>query len=461
MSSSSHDQQQVSFKRLPNSLLMDTVNAGRAKVRCLYLKVARSYVRSWWLRRALPPGDLVAIDSLERANRTLLIERATNYGPIFKGLMEDSLAICVVGHELGRRLLKEHAASLQPVAIQIESMVPKGFMRQMDGECHRHYRRVLVQGVNTIDFQALAPSLNAIVSEGLAAYITQSDRQAGRDRWNDTLSSISTDMLIHAVFGLQPGTASFKELKAGYLRLGPHGVVWSIADRQVKAFGDLYRQLSSLMAGDEAVHPASLLAGIGNHDRNDETVLGNLIYMVELGRYDLRGLLRWISKYAAAHVAWIDRIADETASQDQGARTVAEAFVLETLRMDQSERLMRNVQKDFVFEGYLIPRGALLRVCMWEAHKDPEAFPRPFEFDPARHLGQASAGERFSPFGLDHHHCPFAGLSVQLAAAFLRVLAKTYTTTSRGGEPAVRGPYHWEPAPGFTVQITPRSGPAE
>ena len=81
-----------------------------------------------------------------------------------------------------------------------------------------------------------------------------------------------------------------------------------------------------------------------------------------------------------------------------GARhAAAEAFTLETLRMDQSERLMRNVGRDIRFEGWLIPAGSLVRVCMWEAHKDPDAFPRPFVFDPSRFLNDVSAGERFSP----------------------------------------------------------------
>ena len=336
-------------------------------------------------------------------------------------------------------------------------------MRQMEGETHRHYRRALMQGVNAIDFHALAPGINTIVSTGLASYAFAAPTDSGRGSWSDTLSSISSELLIHVVFGLQPATEAFNELKAGYLRLGPHGVAWTITDRQVEAFGKLYAQLTNLLSGHGEIHPASVAAGIGNPEQIDRTLLGNLIYMVELGRYDLRGLLRWVSKYAGAHGEWMDRIAGSNGDTD--ARTVAEAFVLETLRMDQSERLMRHVKEDLEFEGFLIPRGALVRVCMWEAHKDPGAFPRPFEFDPARHLGQTpagqnSGGERFSPFGLDHHHCPFAGLTVQLAAAFLRVLATHYRIVARGGDPAVRGPYHWEPAPGFTVQLSPRGGHA-
>ena len=173
--------------------------------------------------------------------------------------------------------------------------------------------------------------------------------------------------------------------------------------------------------------------------------------MVEMGRYDLRGLLRWISKYAAENPAWLERIA---ADADGSA---AEAFVLETLRMDQSERLMRRVRRDIVFDGFLIPKGSMLRVCMWEAHKSEHAFARPFEFDPSRFCANAPNSDQFSPFGLDHHQCPFASTSILLARQFLQVLARECRLRPVGGGAAVRGAYHWEPAPDFALQLQRRT----
>lgn len=425
-----------------------------------YLALAQALARSWWSRHPLPPGDLVALDRLERANRRLLIERTADHGPIFKGLMENRLAVCVVGHGIGRRLLKEHSASLRPVAIQLEPLVPKGFMRQMDDESHHRYRRALVHGVNAVDFETLMPLVERIVSEALLDYTERGLNEGRPHAWADTLSVIASGMLVNVFFGARPGTATFDGLMAGYRTLGPHGVVWHLTARQAEAFDDLHRQLAGLLRHDSGPPAGALLAAMAGQGPLDATMLGNLIYMVELGRYDLRGLLRWISKYAGEHGTWLDRIASEAVAPVRGSRSAAEAFVLETLRMDQSERLMRNVLRDIVFEGYLIPKGAMLRVCMWEAHKDGDAFPQPFEFDPSRFLGDAAAGERFSPFGLDHHLCPLASMSVQLATAFLRVLARRYTVSTCEGDRAVRGPYHWSPAPGFAATLTAREGRA-
>ena len=434
-----------------------------------WLAVARAWGGVLRSRTRLPPGELVDIGEHERAHRRLLIDLAARHGPIFKGLMERKIVVCVVGHSLGRRLLKEHAASLSAVSIALESLFAHGFMRKMEGETHRRYRRALVQGLYGLDPKGCAARFEAIAARALSGHAAQSQAahaaqalaaHAGPDRadatapvWADTLAHIAASALITFFFGPRPDSAAHERLLAAYRRLGPHGVVWRITGREAEAYRALVAEVLAL--GPEA---GGVLGQLRTQEHFDETLLGNLIYMVELGRYDLRGLMRWISRYAADHPAWLERIALERLAlrPSDGGATAAEAFVQETLRMDQSERLMREVRRDIVFDGWLIPRGSLVRVCLWEAHKDPQVFQQPFDFDPGRFLGGASQGDRFSPFGLDHHHCPLAAVSVQIAVAFLRALARDYALHARGADPAVRGPYHWEPSPRFEVSLTHR-----
>jgi cytochrome P450 len=420
-----------------------------------WLAVARAYARALWLRRRLPPGKLVDIGELERGHRLLLIDSARQYGPVFKGLMDRRLVVCVVGHALGRRLLKEHASSLRAVSIRLESLFPHGFMRGMEGEVHRGHRKNLVRGISALNLESFTPRFEAIAAAALAAYADNAQRDFSSHAWADTLGYIANSALIVLFFGAEPGSTAHQRLLAAYHQLGPHGVVWNPTERQIVAYRALSAEVTALGADAGGLF-GQLLA----QSSVDATMLGNLIYMVELGRYDLRGLLRWISRYAADDPAWLERIVTETegAAPATNGTMATEAFVLEALRMDQSERLMRDVQRDIVFDDWLIPQGSLVRVCMWEAHKDVRNFPRPFQFDPARFLDRATAGDNFSPFGLDHHHCPLAGPVVQIAMAFLRVLAQQYTVRGRGAEPAVRGPYHWEPSPRFELTLERRAG---
>jgi cytochrome P450 len=124
------------------------------------------------------------------------------------------------------------------------------------------------------------------------------------------------------------------------------------------------------------------------------------------------------------------------------------------LRMNQSERLMRHVEQDISFDGVFIPRGWRVRVCLWEAHKDPTAFADPFVFDADRFLPMGPSPDEYSPFGLDRHQCPFASLSLDLASRFVACLARDFEITPENIGPPVRGGYHWEPAIGFGVRLT-------
>ncbi|HLX28077.1 MAG TPA: cytochrome P450 [Casimicrobiaceae bacterium] len=414
-------------------------------------EVAQSYGRALLAGRRLPPGDLVDILELERRTRAALLDIAAEHGPVFKGIMHRRMVVCVVGHALGRRVLIEHAKSLRPLTIEIESLVPKGFMRGMAGETHRNYRRALVQAISALDPRALDEDFEAIAGRILARYAASTPGGGSPDAWLIALNEIAASCLIVLFYGARPETDAHARLVAAYQALGPHGVVWNITERQASAFRALSGEIDTL--GQKA---GGILKTLSTMGMADATMLGNLIYMVEIGRYDLRGLLRWISRYAADAPAWLEQIAFETNTSRGAGDRAAQAFVLETLRMNQSERVMRDVRKNFIFEGWLIPKGGLLRVCMWETHKDADTFPRPFVFDPARFFESAPAAEHFSPFGLDHHHCPLAELSVRICSAFLRALSTGYDVAGHYPEPAMRGPYHFEPSSKFFVGLDAR-----
>ncbi len=83
-------------------------------------------------------------------------------------------------------------------------------------------------------------------------------------------------------------------------------------------------------------------------------MLGNLIYQAEMGRSDMKNFFRWLTRHATDDPTTLDRIRAEEAAGD-GARPLAEAFVQETLRTDQSRAgAIRIAKRDIVFDGFLI-----------------------------------------------------------------------------------------------------------
>jgi cytochrome P450 len=131
--------------------------------------------------------------------------------------------------------------------------------------------------------------------------------------------------------------------------------------------------------------------------------------------------------------------------------------VLETIRTDQIDRQMRRVLRDFTFSGWLFPKHAVVRISLWEAHHDERKFANPMQFDPSRFGTDTPATmDRFAPFGVGSHTCPFANFCITLGTIFLGAVARDFTPQLIGDGPQVIGRHHWEPPPGFSVAFVPR-----
>ena len=413
-----------------------------------------AWLRQLLSRYRLPPGKWVELDTVERANRRFLLEHAAEVGSMFKASAGNACWICIVGIPRSRRLLKEHGKYLQPTTLQLKSVFPKGFLRQMQAAEHQRYRKSLVHAIQSADIvnaRAMA-TWAQIANAGLGHYVvTQQDAPDSPEPFIRTLDTIATGMLLHAFFGVVPDSEDYGELMRHYRRLGPFGLVWNVGEEQRLAFSDIRSYLLAMAARQQP--PGGILGRLCQGNELDDTMLGNVIYMVEMGRYDLYSLFRWLSKYAATYPDLMQRIAFEAQQDTVSSPSLLNAFVQETLRMDQSERLIRIAKRDLVFDGYLIPRYATVRLCLWEAHKAPDTFPDPFNFNPERFINQDFAPDQYAPFGLDHHRCPFSDSVVEMSKAFTSVLAVNYSVSPVADGLPVRGAYHWEPASRFSVKL--------
>jgi cytochrome P450 len=341
----------------------------------------------------------------------------------------------------------------------LEPLVPKGALRRMEGEDHQRYRRALISGIHAEElFGQLDPFQDMVLSELEEFEASQDDVADPALSYSGALTAIATASLVKIFFGASAGTPLYDSLIRGYRKLGPHGLVWNLGRQQEIAFieiRDAIRRVIDFGDGSGSEPFANSIAGkLAADNILDDTLLGNLIYMVEMGRYDQAGLLRWLTKYAATYPEFLKRLASEAAAEADEDASFARAFVLETLRTDKSERLTRIAQRDLIFDDYLIPRHTYVRLCLWESHHSKESFERPFDFNPDRFLGSTVGGDRYAPFGLDHHHCPLGEIAIRLAIVFLRTLAANFRVAGLSDGLPIRGAYHWEPAVDFGVRLS-------
>jgi cytochrome P450 len=246
--------------------------------------------------------------------------------------------------------------------------------------------------------------------------------------------------------------------------MGPRGFEYPFGEEQHAGYATLraltWQAVTEAKTGTSWNDAESVLGRLlaGDASAVDETVVGNLIYMVEMGRYDVRSLMRWILKYlsdAPDVVTGLQRAL--AAPVSDAACPFAESIVLETLRLDQAEALNRAVTADVDFDGYRIPKDSALRVLIRESHQDAATFSEPEQFRPCRFSGKSYPTQTYAPFGVGKHRCIASGLVVRLSQLFVEELASGYDWTVTGDGRRVRGRHHWEPAPGFEIALRSRS----
>lgn len=423
--------------------------------------LARDLLAGLGRGKPLPPGTLGLLSIVRFRSDRFLLNRARAYGGVFKVLWSRKLTTCVVGFERGRRLLALHGAALMPRALEIDALVPKGFLRRMRGADHRRYRAAFLEAMSADLLSGHEPELKGIIRTELST-LARVTEPACPEQLSATLDRIAIRLLVAVGVGQRPGDPGFETLESQFA--GLKAWVYPRTAKQDAAYNALRTSVSALATdnpGDVTSIRDSVLRRLSTTAVGptvDDTALGNLIYMIDAGRYDVRSLFRWVVKYLSDHP---DVVADlrRPAPAGGSAPALAEACVLETLRLDQAEALSRDVTEEIEFDGYRIPEGSAVRILLRESHRDPAVFPDPDEYRPCRFMNRRFGPDAYSPFGIGEHRCIAAPFVIRLSTWLVEELTNHFEWTIAGDGPRHYGRYHWEPSPAFAIALRPRGEP--
>lgn len=428
--------------------------------------VAASLLLLWRMRpdfgrsHGLPPGALHPVPVSPVTDRDFVTRRIAKHGPVSKARMPTVARPVVLVHGLSRgsAVLREHDDSLKWIGMSFDSLIPARFIRSMSPDDHRHYGRILRAAFADSVVEDCRPEFADIARaelDGLGA------RARDGEDVRPALRRYALTSLSRLFFGVQPGSDERIRIGRLYDDPGPLELFhWGIDLRTLgraldEARGMLTDRAASIAAAEargEHVPPSFLAALLRERPDalEDSTLAFNLAALLGTGYRDLAGLLHWIVKMLGDNAEWIDRVRADTAGD------LATRVVLETLRFEQSEYVLRKVTDDIEIDGFVVPAGWYIRICVRESHRDPAVFADPELFFPDRFLGSRHTRDQYSPLGLPIRPCTGAETVVAVADAFVRELARAWRWEIVRDGPAEFDGFHWRPSRRLRIAMTPR-----
>jgi cytochrome P450 len=374
------------------------------------------------IRRIVAPAD---------ADPGYLARRFRADGPVFRYRERGRRVVAIVGIERSGALLEKANGVLEARPLPFSKLIPRGHLRYMSDHDHEMYRRALAPVLSVETCQANEDVVRRHWAKALAA----SSRP--HDRTGMTLGDATHRLLAFLAVGEDAGPAF-----AGLLRLLPVGRRPIVRRRfHTRTLGAAVRLLEAAPL-DAPTFWSRARAG---NDRllDDPTFTRNFVYSLRLGAIDLAGLLHWILDELARNPDWAARC---------GERNVAAAVVRETLRLHRTEFLYRRARRRLRTPEVEVPRGAFLRICIAESHRDPTRFPDADSFDPSRFLSESQPARDFQPFGPASSRCLGSGLTLFLARLFVEE-ASRWNITVAADRPPVHDGFHWQP--GSAISLSP------
>jgi cytochrome P450 len=426
----------------------------------------------WWRARpsygrarGLPPGTLALaplgpwIDDLDYA------KRGHRYGPVFKMSRFLEPIVCIVGLPLARDLLRKHDDDLIVPPLPFTRLIPRGFLRYMQPRDHRPYAALFRDAFASGVIDDRAPAIAQIIRRNLdrfAADTASRDDVAPRPYLTRMMFTVFVDLF----FGIDQDSEDFAILESAY-GLIRSGQSWHVSARTrqnavLEIEEVLRRQIARYSAPDASTRlPNCFLAeAMRSHpgEELDQTAIRNLTFILLTSSGDVTGLLHWVLKMLSDHPQWVHRLQAELGNSDdaRSAGGIAERTVRETLRLEQSEYLMRRTKRTIRWNGFVLPRGWLVRVCVRESHRSAEIFDRPDAFDPDRFLRHRIGPAELSPFGMTHVSCLGEHLTLTVARTFISELAGAFDLTTIADGPREYLGFHWRPSSQLRVRLTAR-----
>lgn len=411
----------------------------------------------------LPPGSLSPLPLGPSKDPNFFARQAERYGDIFKSSQFGRPMVCIVGLERSNHFLLENDEWLHPPPLPFSRFIEGGYLRYLPETTHLQYRQLFSSVFAPEVMRRAEARLAAAFRKGLGA-MAQACNETGPpdgERVRPHVMNMMFAAWAELFYGIDDRHPDFDRLKTLSRVIDIRKARWARHQRVGAALDEieaiLRRQVDRF--DDDAAYFLAVLVREHPEALGDRTVLGNLIYIMQVSWGDVSGLLLWVFKMLDDHPEWRERLASDLRdSHEEDAKDLATRIVQETLRFQQSEYRYRRTDRDLELEGFRIPKGWFIRICVRESHQNPEIFPQPARFDPDRFAGRTFTRAEYAPFGVFRLACIGEQITKTAARIFATELVSGFDWKSVDDGPAqILSSSHNAPNTRWRVKLTVRA----
>ncbi len=401
----------------------------------------------------LPPGSLYPLPIGPWHDAEFYGSEAARYGDVFKMSQFGQPMVCIVGLGRANRLLLEHDKDLVAPPLPFSRFIDGGYLRYLPEQTHQHYRKFFRSMFHS-DVTSLAkPRLAATFHDGFRE-MAQVSADCGSAQVRKAILKMMFAAWTDLFYGIDAHHADFARLKELSRVIDIRRARWARRKRIDSALSEietiLRHQADRLMT--DPTPRACFLASLARDNPEallDRTVLGNLVYIMQVSWGDVSGLLFWTFKMLSDHPEWRHRL------EASPSHELATRIIQETLRLEQSESRYRRATADIELDGFRIPKNWLIRICIRESHRNESVFPDPLTFNPDRFIGRAPTRAEYAPFGAFRLACIGEELTKHVGVQFVIALVGGFEwSVVSDAHPRISSWAHNAPSSTLSVNMT-------
>ena len=354
----------------------------------------------------------------------------------------------------------------------------------VQGEDHRVERRRLkpaFQGQCLLHY-------NRFIEDAIEASCDRLDRQVVAQAW---MQDVTLDVIVRAVFGQEQDEDREAFADACRRLIGSYtAFLLLLPSARFRAWGlsPWDRFLAARNALDEKIYEALDRAIV----RRGDDVIGRLAQdgtstdlrdpavrrawrdrlttLLLAGFETTANTLAWCLYHLTQQPQWQDRIAGSLGTAENREELTRQAmrlpeldsFCKEVMRLHPVVPLViRSVLSPVEWGGQSLSPGEYAGVATLNIHTDPDLFPRPLTFDPARFIGAKLKPHEYVPFGGGDKRCLGYGFALHEIKIILATILTKYRlelTAPVSPKPRIQG-LALVPRPDIRLMLSPRTVP--